>query len=44
MNLTKEQIEKIKTGVIIVLGILVFFGATYFISEMWEIVVKIKKL
>ncbi len=33
MNLTKEQIEKIKTGVIIVLGILVFFGATYFISE-----------
>lgn len=33
MNLTKEQTEKIKTGVIIVLGILVFFGATYFVSE-----------
>jgi len=33
MNLQKEQIEKIKTGLIIVLSVLVFFGATYFISE-----------
>jgi len=33
MKLTKEQIKKIKTGLIIVLGLLVFFGATYFVSE-----------
>ena len=33
MKFTKEQIEKVKTWAIIVLGVLVFFGITYFVSE-----------
>ena len=33
MELTKEQMEKVKTWVIIILGVLVFFGVTYFVSE-----------
>ena len=33
MKLTKEQVEKIKTISIVILGILVFFGLIYFISE-----------
>ncbi|MDE5587121.1 MAG: hypothetical protein K2I72_01965, partial [Bacilli bacterium] len=33
MNLTKDQKEKLKTGAIVVLGIVVFLGIIYFVSE-----------
>ncbi len=33
MNLTKEQKEKLKTGAIVILGILAFFAITYVVSE-----------